>query len=180
VEETNLTPAAGHSFEEFYLREFDRVYRFAVGLVGDAEAWDVTQEAFARTWSVWGEVGQSQRPASFTFKVASNVAATWLRRLYRWRALQASMHRVHEEASTRVSDEMALAIRIEATRLPLRQRQALLLCDLIGLKSEEAAATLGVRSSTLRVHLARGRKALRERLNERPTEHGISSEGSIK
>jgi RNA polymerase sigma-70 factor (ECF subfamily) len=48
--------------------------------------------------------------------------------------------------------------------LPLRQRQAVVLRDWAGFSVDDVARMLGVRESTVRVHLARARQALRDHL----------------
>ena len=48
--------------------------------------------------------------------------------------------------------------------LSVRQRQAVVLRDWAGYETTEVAAMLGMRESTVRVHLARGRQALRAAL----------------
>jgi RNA polymerase sigma factor (sigma-70 family) len=47
-------------------------------------------------------------------------------------------------------------------RLPLRQRQSVVLRDWAGFETDEVARMLGTKESTVRVHLARGRAALRD------------------
>jgi RNA polymerase sigma-70 factor (ECF subfamily) len=56
-------------------------------------------------------------------------------------------------------------------RLPLEQRQVILLVGLEGMSYEEAAGILSVPVGTLRSRLSRGRDALRELLDmeERPS-----------
>jgi len=49
--------------------------------------------------------------------------------------------------------------------LSVRQRQAVVLRDWAGFETSEVASMLGVRESTVRVHLARGRQALRQSLS---------------
>ena len=52
---------------------------------------------------------------------------------------------------------------VEALRgLPLRQRQSVVLRDWAGFETSEVARMLGTKESTVRVHLARGRAALRD------------------
>ena len=48
--------------------------------------------------------------------------------------------------------------------LPVRQRQVVILRDWAGFPTADVARALGLRESTVRVHLARGRPALRELL----------------
>ena len=56
---------------------------------------------------------------------------------------------------------------LEALRtLPMRQRQAIVLHHLVDLSVEEVAATLGTRPGTVKSLLARGRRALANRLSD--------------
>ena len=48
--------------------------------------------------------------------------------------------------------------------LPTRQRQAVVLRDWAGFETREVARLIGIRESTARVHLVRGREALRASL----------------
>ena len=50
--------------------------------------------------------------------------------------------------------------------LPMHQRQAIVLLHLVDLPLEEVAATLGARTGTVKSWLARGRRALADRLGE--------------
>jgi RNA polymerase sigma-70 factor, ECF subfamily len=155
-------------FEEFYRAHFDMVVRATYVVVGDREeAFDIAQEAFARTWGRWGEVGERERPLLFTLAVARNLARSQLRRLIRGRhALSSVAHPDPEWEDDRTLT--ALAVRDVLRRLPTRQRWALVVSDLLGLPSEEAARVLGVRPSTVRVHLARARTRMREELAKVP------------
>jgi RNA polymerase sigma factor (sigma-70 family) len=62
-----------------------------------------------------------------------------------------------------VIDPVARVSVADALRgLPLRQRQSVVLRDWAGFETSEVARILGTKESTVRVHLARGRAALRE------------------
>jgi len=156
-------PPAG--FEEFYRAHFDMVVRAVYVVVGDREeAFDIAQEAFARTWAQWAAIGDRERPLLFTLAVARNLARSHLRRLIRGRrALPSVLNPDLPSEDDRTLT--ALAVRDVLRSLPGRQRWALVLSDLLGLPSEEAARVLGIRPSTVRVHLARGRTRMREGLS---------------
>ncbi|WP_257968039.1 RNA polymerase sigma factor [Peribacillus deserti] len=47
------------------------------------------------------------------------------------------------------------------------EKHAVILCDLHGMSNQEAAAVLNVKLNTLKSHLLRGRKKLKEFLKER-------------
>jgi RNA polymerase sigma-70 factor (ECF subfamily) len=149
-------------FEEFYSKSFPTVARAVRGLCDSRdEAWDITQEAFARTWGHWDEVGRRTHPIHFTLRVASNLAISKLRRLLTWRRISRELGEGNEPKH---DPDLRLDLRAGMRSLPHRQRSAILLCDVIGLESAEAADVLGVSPSTLRVHLSRGRARLRRTL----------------
>jgi DNA-directed RNA polymerase specialized sigma24 family protein len=75
------------TFEVFYAEHFERVARVAFPLVDSREeAFDITQEAFLRTWAQWSRLGVSDRDLwRFTMRVAVNLATSRLRRVIRFR-----------------------------------------------------------------------------------------------
>lgn len=151
------------TFEVFYAEHFEQVARVAFPLVDSREeAFDITQEAFLRTWAQWSRLGVSdQDPWRFTMRVAINLAISRLRRVLRFR------HRIplllNREQSPSAEDVATNRMEvIEALRgLSPRQRVAVVLCEGLGLSSAEAASLLEISDTTLRVHLARGRERLR-------------------
>ena len=62
---------------------------------------------------------------------------------------------------TAAAETRALLARL-LEELPEQQRTVLVLRDLTGIPTEAVAETLGTTSSTVRVHLARARRKLRE------------------
>jgi RNA polymerase sigma-70 factor (ECF subfamily) len=145
------------AFETFYREHFTRVVRacFLVTLDRSA-AEDTAQEAFARLWSRWTAISGPDHAGGFVFKTAMRLCKKRARRLPVERAPVADGI---EEATLRRDVFEALA------RLPLRQRQAVVLRDWAGFSTSEVASFLGTKESTVRVHLARGREALRALLS---------------
>lgn len=153
-------------FEAFYQQHFDAVVR-AVSLVSGStvDAFDTTQEAFARTWARWPSVATSDRPVLYTLAVARNIWKHDLRRALRFRR---SLHLLGSETDPSQSDDsldVRLAVEEAVGRLPGQQRWAVVLCDLVGLSSGEAASIMRSSPSTVRVHLTRGRQRLRRSLS---------------
>jgi RNA polymerase sigma factor (sigma-70 family) len=152
-------------FEGFYETNFRRVARAVYLTLGNADdPADVTQEAFVRTWTHWSRVGRRQRPLLFTLKVARNLATSRIRQLIRHRRALQLLARASDSDSPEPTG--AVSVRQALQGLPQRQRWAVVLCDLVGLSSTEAASIVGVAPSTLRVHLARARDRLRRALLE--------------
>jgi RNA polymerase sigma factor (sigma-70 family) len=144
-------------FEAFYAAHLPRVVR-ACALVlldrGDAE--DVAAEAFARLWSHWGQIHGDDHAGGYVFKTAMRLCSKRRRR-----AAKEMVGAVPERS--RASDPETRVSVIDALRgLPLRQRQSVVLRDWAGFETSEVATMLGTKESTVRVHLARGRAAIRE------------------
>jgi RNA polymerase sigma-70 factor, ECF subfamily len=69
-----------------------------------------------------------------------------------------------------VVGRLASVVRRFLTRLPERQREVFDLVDLQDVPAVEAAAMLGVKPATARVHLFKARRALREHLTAQHAE----------
>jgi DNA-directed RNA polymerase specialized sigma24 family protein len=108
-------------------------------------------------------------PAGYLYRTAMNLfrsrrrrAALALRRVAHPGERRDQLREVEErEATVRA---LAPLTRRQRAAAPLtrRQRAAVVLVDAVGLTSEEAGAALGVKASTVRVLLARGRAVLRK------------------
>jgi RNA polymerase sigma-70 factor (ECF subfamily) len=152
----------GSTFEEFYLRHHRDVYAGMWLVTRDRhEAEEVTQDAFLKLLERWDRVGSMDDPTGYLFATAMNV---WRSR--RRRAAVALRRTIHLTERERPNDldqaeSRADVVRILSVLTP-RQRAALVLVDLVGLTSEEAADALGIRPSTVRVQAARARASLKE------------------
>jgi RNA polymerase sigma factor (sigma-70 family) len=149
--------AAG--FEAFYRENLARIVRAcALVTLDPATAEDVAAEAFARLWSRWGQIRSSDHAGGFVFKTAMRLCAR-----------EVSRRRRPPPVYWPDPDQMQLAVeRHDVVRalaqLPFRQRQAVVLRDWAGFETGDVAGMLGMKESTVRVHLARGREHLREAL----------------
>jgi RNA polymerase sigma-70 factor (ECF subfamily) len=149
-------------FEAFYRAEFDRVVRAVYVIVGGRdEAFDITQEAFARAWAHWNRIRRRDAPVVFVLVVARNLSNSHLRRLIRGRRAFAELEDM-ARGDFETANDALLGLPAALAELPARQRWAVALCDLLDLSSDQAASILGVAPSTVRVHLSRGRSRLRQ------------------
>lgn len=154
----------------FVSARLPRVMALAARLLRDrAEAEDVAQEAFLRTWRQAGrwESGRA-RIDTWLHTVVLNLCRDRLRR---------RRDRAGEDLPDPVDpspDAEALLIETERRRqvaaaigaLPDRQREAILLVHFADHTGAEAAAMLDVSVEALESLLARGRRTLRARLRE--------------
>ena len=152
-----MPDAAG--FEAFYRANLARIVRACALVTLDvALAEDVAAEAFARLWSRWGQIRGDDHAGGFVFKTAMRLCGKELRR----RARRAPVGRAGPDEMQRALERHDVG-RALAT-LPVRQRQAVVLRDWAGFETSEVALILGMKDSTVRVHLARARERLREAL----------------
>lgn len=151
---------ADSEFEGFYREAFPRVARFAMTLcLSEDEAFDLTQEAFARTWGAWDRARLADEPALFTMKVAANLAFSSTRRRKRLRTLLPKLASHDGEDSTSRTDTR-LMVRAAIRSLPKKERMAVVLSYLGDLRSDQVADILGISPTTVRVHLNHARARL--------------------
>jgi RNA polymerase sigma factor (sigma-70 family) len=156
-----LTEDVGESasFDTFVEEEHDRLFKamyFVTGRREDAE--DLAQDAFLKLWERWDRIDAIDDPTAYLFRVALNGFRMWRRH-----TLMEIRRRTPNGAER---DEFADAeIRADVRRVLLglspRQRAALVLVDLLGYPSKQAARMLGVRASTVRNLVSQGRKHVR-------------------
>jgi RNA polymerase sigma-70 factor (ECF subfamily) len=158
-------------FDSFFRSQFERVARSAALVTRDAGAGqELAQEAFIRLFERWGEMESEAHARNFVYKVAINLARSHLRK-YR-RVLPYGLRTPDEQrspgASKRSDDWLQVSQALGA--LSPRQRACVVLVDYADMDSLGAARVLGMSAETVRIHLMRGRRALREILGLTPKE----------
>lgn len=147
------------TFEEFYRERLPRVMRACVLVTLDRDAGEeIAAEAFARLWSKWDRIEDEDHAGGYVYTTAMRLCAK--------RRVRGGRELVGPTPDTSAPDDATRAdVRREVFaalgHLALRQRQCVVLRDWAGFETDEVARMLGMRASTVRVHLARGRAALR-------------------
>jgi RNA polymerase sigma factor (sigma-70 family) len=147
-------------FDSFFVEEHERLFKALYFVTGNREdAEELMQEAFLRLWERWHEIERIDDPTAYLFRVALNAFRSRRRRA-------ATALRKLNPVSEVGRDEFADAeVRADLRDLLLgctpRQRAALVLVDLLGYPSEQAARILRVRPSTVRALAAQGRRTIR-------------------
>jgi RNA polymerase sigma factor (sigma-70 family) len=146
-------------FDTFFQEQHERLFKalyFVTGNRHDAE--ELMQDAFLRLWERWDEIGTIEDPTGYLFRVALNGF-----RMRRRRAAMAirKVIPVPERRDLFLDAEMRADVRRLLLEVTPRQRAALVLVDLLGYPSEQAARILRVRPSTVRALATNGRRALR-------------------
>ncbi len=147
-------------FRTFFEDEYERLGKALYLVTGSrSEAEDLAQEALVRVFERWDRVGLLDSPVGYLYRTALN--------LHRSRARRLRTILRHGAPPPPPPDPLdRVDARDEVRRLlkglPLGQRTAIVLVDWYGMSVDEAAAAMTIKASTVRVHLSRGRSALRE------------------
>ncbi len=146
-------------FAAFFAQEHSGLVKLLYFVTGNrADAADLAQEAFLRLWERWDRVDRIADPRAYLFRVALNGS-----RMRARAARRAARRLVGFTASFDPFDEVNLRedVRAMLRELTPRQRAALVLLDMYGYASTDAARMLGVRPSTVRALATQGRAVLR-------------------
>jgi RNA polymerase sigma factor (sigma-70 family) len=158
--------AAGNdslSFEMFWDAEFAGVFRFAYLLVEDRELGaDLTQEAFARALSRWGEVGKLVRPDAWIRTVVHNLAVSALRR----RGVFSRLHIPRSDTQLLPTEPEDRELMSALGQLSPNQRLVLVLRFYEDLSVEQVALVTGKRPGTVRALTSQGLARMRRLLPE--------------
>ena len=138
-----------------------------LGHAGEAE--DVVQESFLRLWKQaanWRPGGA--KFSTWLYRVALNQCYDRLRRkpIQGLDAAGDIQDSAPDPESALVASGLSARVTKAIAELPVRQRAAIVLCHLEDCGNIEAAEILGISVEALESLLARGRRALRERLKD--------------
>ena len=169
------------AFRRLVERFRGRIYRQALVQTGDADdAEDVTQEVLVRLHLGLAGFRGASKFETWLFTLTRHAAADFRgkqdrpRRLAaRMRELGAGENEVARDPADRLEAQLlGNQIRTFLTELSERQRTVLDLVDLQGYATGEVAEMLGMRPVTVRTHLMRARRTLREELLGREQTEG--------
>lgn len=146
-------------FGAFFQVAYPRVVGQLRLLTGDlASAEDAAQEAFVRAASRWGQLARYQHPEAWVRKTAFRLAVDGLRRARRHRGAVARLAARPAPGPPLDAEDRQVIAALQ--RLPLVQREALVLHHCLDLPVDAVAAQTGVTAGTVKSRLARGREQL--------------------
>ena len=156
------TSGHGPAFEAFFGEHHEALYGSMWLITRNRhEAEEIAQDAFLKVWERWPRVIALGDPEGYLYRTAMNLFRSRYRRTRM--ALRKAIRAVPPDDLLAEVEERDLVVRHLAVLTP-RQRAALVLTDLLGFTSEEAAEALGIRPSTVRVLAARGRDTLKKEM----------------
>ena len=161
---------AAHAIDDLYRRHGGEVYRYSYAVLGNhADAEDVTQTTFLNAYRALEQGVNPRKPSNWLLTVASNAIKD------RFRQEQATPRPIELDeriAGREADDDDAPTVGELLTalsKIPPRQRQAIVLREFEGRSYAEVAAILGVTTSALETLLFRARRSLGEEIEQRLT-----------
>jgi RNA polymerase sigma-70 factor (ECF subfamily) len=158
-------------FEEFYAANYGKIAALVTAVTGDRhEADDVTQETFARALARWPRLSGYDAPEAWVRRVALRLAIDSGRRVRRTlRSLP--LLRIVAGAEPEARDELAFsALGRALTRIPLREREVIVLHYVADMTVDQIARERGIGVSTVKARLVAGRRRLERELQQEPEE----------
>jgi RNA polymerase sigma factor (sigma-70 family) len=148
-------------------REAGRLVAYLVGVdrgLGWQDAEDLAQEAFLVTRMSWSRVRCYESPVAFVVATANVLRKNHHRRARR-HVTDPLIEAAHLALIDGTDREAALDLRDALNGLPERQRQVLLLRDLLGFSVRDTATALNVSEGTIKSTRSDGVRHLRRILN---------------
>jgi RNA polymerase sigma-70 factor (ECF subfamily) len=148
-------------FEEFYTREYRRVFGACYVASGSVElARDATQEAFQRAFARWRKLAREPWVEGWVVTTALN----YCRRHARLAARERVVWKPDPGRDEDISDGSRVDLLVRVRALPFRQRQAIILYYLLDLPLPSVAHLMNQTEGSVKAHLALARKKLRAAL----------------
>ena len=152
------------AFELFFEAERRHLFRALYLMTGSVqEAEELSQDAFLKVWERWDRLSAMDDPVGYLYWVAMNLARSSYRRIKRAAKLPFLPERTLEPYGA--ADARDAVVRAIASLSP-RQRQALVLTDLLDRSTEDTASMMRVSASTVRSLVSEGHKRMRAAMEQ--------------
>jgi RNA polymerase sigma-70 factor (ECF subfamily) len=176
------------AFEALVRQHADRLYAVVLRFCAtDADAEEATQEAFLRAWRSLDRFRGDSLFFTWLYRIGVNEA----RRIAERGPRPGTVVSVEEHPVGDISDrrpgphpraeqrELREVLEAAVRRLPEKYRLPVVLRDIEGLSTSEAAEALGLREAAFKSRLHRGRMALRRDIADYVVEDGLESAPAV-
>lgn len=151
------------AFEQFFRRHERRIFTYLCRMTGNEQsAYDLGQETFVRAWQHFDEIQHYEKPESWLYRVATNLALNHLRREQVALSITMPLDDADvggDDPATHVAEQESVVLAL--LRLSPKQRALLVLREVYGLSCEEAGQILGLSLVAARKTLFRARERFR-------------------
>lgn len=157
------------AFEHLIQQFKGKVYRSAYAMLGDhMEAEDVAQEAFVKAFFSLNKLKSEYAFASWIGTITHHLCVDRLKASAKNQlSTQEEWLQVPDETNFYEQSELKLTIHDALQRLPVEQREVLVLRDMQGYHYEDMADIIGIPLGTVKSRLNTARQALRKLLETR-------------
>ena len=157
------------TFEDLFELHFTKLMGFVFNYVRDEEvAKDIVHDAFLTLWSNRKCLNPTYPMKSYLFTLAQNCALNYLRSDLVVTGNEQAVTELLEAANEELDDYEKRLVRLEEklAQLPEKQREVLVKCVVEGKKYKEVAEELDITVNTVKTHITRALKFLRDELQE--------------
>lgn len=157
-------------FQKSVLPVQDKLYRFALRILGSAEdAEDVVQDVLMKIWNQGSDLGEKVNVEAWCMRMAKNLSLDRLKSGHRrFQQQMEVLPEAHDPQLTpdRITEQAELMKRIHQliAQLPEKQRMVIQLRDIEGHSYQEIADMIEISLDQVKVNLFRARKQLRKQL----------------
>jgi RNA polymerase sigma-70 factor, ECF subfamily len=152
-----------------------RLHRFCARMTGSViDGEDIVQEAMLKALESLSRAEAIENVEAWVFRIAHNAALDFLRRRTRQQSLQSDENTdMILDPATPIEDRQAATVSLRTfMHLPVAQRGAVILKDVLGYSLEEISHVMHATVPATKAALHRGRRHLRE-LAEAPEENSV-------
>lgn len=148
-------------FETYVTQSRRRLLRYAIVLTNDpGQAEDLLHDVLLRAGQRWARIGRLDDPHAYVRRMLTHQVVSWHRK---WGRITT---RPDAELDRPIVDPTGVVDRREAllrelSRLPVRQRAAIVLRYFEDLSDDQIGQVLGCGAGTVRIHIHRAMKRLR-------------------
>ena len=155
-------------FERLIAELRPKLHRYCARMTGSViDGEDVMQQAFVKAVEAFSREGSVARPRGWLFRIAHNEAIDFVRRRAREGASYAEEAPEIIDPAPTPEEQLAAASSLRNfARLPIVQRSAVILKDVLGYSIEETGSIISASVPAVKAALHRGRARLRELAGE--------------
>jgi len=167
---TEARPARGDlaQLERIIAELRPKLHRYCARMTGSViDGEDVMQQALVKAVEVFPREGSIARPQAWLFRIAHNEAIDFVRRRARQDASHTAEISDMIDPAPTPEEQLAAASSLRTfARLPIVQRSAVILKDVLGYSIEETGGIIGATVPAVKAALHRGRARLRQLAGE--------------
>lgn len=174
-----MTDDYKQQFEEIYTEYYTRLYFFALHIVGEEEvAKDLLNDVFTSLWKCFMTIDKSNIH-SYLFTSIRNRAVDYLRRNIQKKKYSDEYIREASVYYSEYSDENERMVEEMMHQLQPPTDVILRMCYLEGMKYTEVAEKMGISKSTVKKHIMKALRTLRELYGSKDARNRLSDVVSI-